>query len=1010
MKAQVRWHLYRLHIAIAVALLSLVAIPTSLEAGVLRSWDNGAGDDDWFNATNWGPDGGPDSDDRLTITFGSPTTAGTISIIDDGSIVFSGATTASLANLEVGDNSEGFLKIILGADVTTRDSRIGFINSGLGEAIVSGVGSSWTTTNNFHVGSAGTGSLLVTGGGLVQSNLSTGGTAVAIGRLQFGVGDATVQGLGSLWGINGVELTVGYFGSGTLDITDAGEVESAGGIVGRLVDSSGIVHVDGFDTQWNNAGLVTVGNGGVGQVTVSAGAVGTSNGLTVGAQVGSIGIVDITGESRWTLLSSPDEYVIGDAGQGELRINNGSFASTAPGALGSLQGTVRIGAQTTGVGVVKVDGADSIFVTGTNLFVGDEGTGDLLISDGGSVRTSMVTIGDTNTGSNSITVFGGSVFDNSEPGTLFASTVTIGREGNGSMLVSGGTIFGEGPGMALTSNVFVGREATGTGDLTVSGTMEVTSTLDIGSVGTGIVSVENVFFGLDPGFLDVKFRTIIGANGTLNILDDSAMRTKNLDHTAGGTLNLQGEMEIDGGLADFGGSSFSYGNSEDPLWKITNGGETVVNFSWLVADATFDSARIVVTGTNGFGNPSTLRGSGLSGGGGADLSIGHNGTGDLLVSDGGLADFKDDFIVGNKVDAEGTATITGVSADGLRSSVIVTFGALAHVFVGGADGGTDVATGTLTIADGGLVQASGSTFIARLVGSTGDVTIGGSSAGFDAELTSLNVLVGGDTFLAGGNGTLTVNDGGLVNTSFLKVWDQGILTINDGTVNTTTLQVLGTGTLNIEGGTVNATNFTAATAFTFNDGTLNVDGGTFSPTANFTLAGTDNPTINLQNGATGNIANVLSLFNATFNIVGGSTFTASDAVIGKGSGSVGTVNVTGTGSMWSLFDDILVPLSGNGQLNIGDGGTVVALNVNIGINGGSDGVVNVDGAGSSLTTPDGLLIGDNGTALLTITDNATVITTTTAIGADGTFELDGGIFETGLLCRKPFSRVSSRCG
>ena len=90
MKAQVRLHLYRLHSAIAVILLSLVAIPASLEAGVLRNWDNGGGDNNWFNATNWDPNGGPDSDDLLLISFGSPTTASTVSITNNGSIVLRG--------------------------------------------------------------------------------------------------------------------------------------------------------------------------------------------------------------------------------------------------------------------------------------------------------------------------------------------------------------------------------------------------------------------------------------------------------------------------------------------------------------------------------------------------------------------------------------------------------------------------------------------------------------------------------------------------------------------------------------------------------------------------------------------------------------------------------------------------------------------------------------------------------------------------------------------------------
>ena len=126
------------------------------------------------------------------------------------------------------------------------------------------------------------------------------------------------------------------------------------------------------------------------------------------------------------------------------------------------------------------------------------------------------------------------------------------------------------------------------------------------------------------------------------------------------------------------------------------------------------------------------------------------------------------------------------------------------------------------------------------------------------------------------------------------------------------------------------------------------------------------------------------------------------AITGSGSvgadpfnGSLGTVNVIGTGSTWSMGGTNLdVGDQSQGILNIQDGGAVSNHNGNIGF---AEGTVNVSGAGSKWTNTGGLFIGRNTNGTLNITAGGLVTNVNGALGTDsfghGFVNVSGAGFE-----------------
>lgn len=170
-------------------------------------------------------------------------------------------------------------------------------------------------------------------------------------------------------------------------------------------------------------------------------------------------------------------------------------------------------------------------------------------------------------------------------------------------------------------------------------------------------------------------------------------------------------------------------------------------------------------------------------------------------------------------------------------------------------------------------------------------------------------------------------------------------------------------------------------------GTVNVTGGAM----NVTGSSADYELV-VGNDGSGSVLRVQA--GAQLNVNGAS----GNAVLGKSAGVLGTVNITGTGSIWNnTSDDDMAPLAiggfGTGTLNITSGGQVNDFAAFIAKEAGSTGSVSVDGAGSTWTNRGTLLVGDGGLGSLTISngghvnDDSSVVGSTP--GATGTVTVTG---------------------
>jgi T5SS/PEP-CTERM-associated repeat protein len=161
---------------------------------------------------------------------------------------------------------------------------------------------------------------------------------------------------------------------------------------------------------------------------------------------------------------------VGSSGTGTLTIQNG-------GGVTSLNGL--IGADSGSTGTVTVDGAGSIWNSGSLLEVGRSGTGTLTIQNGGAVTNTIGSIGENFGSAGTVTVDGtGATWTNS-------STFSVGRSGTGTLTIQNG-------GTVSNLNGYIGTNSTGT--VTVDGvgsTWTNSSYLSVGHNGTGMLTIQN---------------------------------------------------------------------------------------------------------------------------------------------------------------------------------------------------------------------------------------------------------------------------------------------------------------------------------------------------------------------------------------------------------------------------------------------------------------------------------------------------------------------------------------
>lgn len=225
-------------------------------------------------------------------------------------------------------NGNALVKVEMGTSIDSPNRTVlGLASGESGELFVDGA----FTGGDIEVGSDGDGELVVDGNGFVvadrvRAGVRSGAGVITVdgGRLDTDeviLSDGAGSGPSSLTVINLAELTIGTL------------------TVGGAAGSNGSVTLTGSNL---NVDVMTVGRHGVGNVTIGGGSftntASPKGRFVLGLQGGSLGAMSIDGAQTELIGQS---MVVGEAGEGDLRISGGPFvamnrifvASQAPGYL-----------------------------------------------------------------------------------------------------------------------------------------------------------------------------------------------------------------------------------------------------------------------------------------------------------------------------------------------------------------------------------------------------------------------------------------------------------------------------------------------------------------------------------------------------------------------------------------------------------------------------------------------------------------------------------------------------
>jgi T5SS/PEP-CTERM-associated repeat protein/autotransporter-associated beta strand protein len=340
----------------------------------------------------------------------------------------------------------------------TEDVSLGHAAGSTGTATVTGSGTVFDTTiggqsGTIFVGRNGTGGLNITSGGVVNT------VQVYAGSNSGSIGSVTVDGAGSVLNFrtNGFsELFVGASGSGTLTVSNGGRVNSTGpALTANSAGSSGTMTVTGAGSTLT-AGILSVGLAGTGTLNVQNGGQVTVTGNVFTAYYpGSQGTTNVTDPG--SSLTVSQRLTLGGAGTtlgGTGTLNVGSGGTVTVGAGGQsftggqlyAGGTINLNAG----GVLSLSNLQDGTPTSTGAVHLASGT-KLTITSGGTIFSGVMSGagGLTMAGSNVQTLAG----DNTYSGPTTVTSGTLRLIGNGSIAGSGRITVGTAPSSSAVLDV-----------------------------------------------------------------------------------------------------------------------------------------------------------------------------------------------------------------------------------------------------------------------------------------------------------------------------------------------------------------------------------------------------------------------------------------------------------------------------------------------------------------------------------------------------------------------------
>lgn len=485
-------------------------------------------------------------------------------------------------------------------------------------------------------------------------------------------------------------------------------------------------------------------------------------------------------------------------------------------------GYLRLGSSTGGVGTVNVEGEDSVLTT--ELFeIGSYGTGSLNITDKGYVTSSIVAILGYQAGSNGQVVVekGGEwLIKNNDSSIEFQ----IGNQGTGEATIREG-------GLVTAENTIIGGNATGIGTLNVQDQDSVITVRRLYNeyFGNGTVNISNNGLINNKEYSLVGVQD--GSHGVVNVTDKGhwnflgtgeAFRYIYIGDAGDGELNVSSEGKVDSGIITAGMKETGTGNItvKDKNSVITNlgtnlgydgHGEMNISNQGLVV---INGGSSLGYGETGVGNVSITTGGMWEVNKNVYTTIGVAGVGNLNISDGGKFVSQNITFLGDKASGIGTLNLmdatssfdtVGINVGNFGSGIVnvsngATLNSTGYGFIGGNASGKGIVnistdslwnlktsstnaqllqvgvlgTGELNITTGGIVKAR-DTQIALNDKSKGDVRVDGQNS----LLETFNMYVG-----TSGTGTLTLTNNGTLNVEggevYLGVFEPAVGTLNIG--------------------------------------------------------------------------------------------------------------------------------------------------------------------------------------------------------------------------------------
>lgn len=453
------------------------------------------------------------------------------------------------------------------------------------------------------------------------------------------------------------------------------------------------------------------------------------------------------------------------------------------------------------------------------VYIGAGADGAMMVSGGGILATSSVTLGNASNVTGTLTVSLGQVNVN--------GAVEIGAYGAGNLyVVSGGTM--------TAVDTFLGVNSGTTGLLSVDGagsTYTATGKIVVGHGGTGTFDVTN------GGSVDVTGQLVVGGSGTGTVEID-----------AGGTLTA-GEVLLGNSASASGTLTVSGAGS-----AVTSFGNAYIGVSGygradVLAGGTMSAVDTLVDGSGGATGLLSVDGAGSTYTSSGRIGIGVYGNGTMLVTNGGAVS-SDNAIIGWNAGASGTVTVDGAGSSWTNAGTIYV-GNDGRAGLTVSDGGSVSATGVYVGTSG---AANGSSITVTGAGSTLSVEKGGALNGaliIGEATTGLVSISNGGTVSdyngtlgnqAGSTGDMTVSGAGSL---WRNVYDSSVL--YSGNIN---VGLFGTGFLDVgEGGKVTGTRMYIGNE-AGSTGTVTVDGAgsSIDVTGNFYVGTSGDGTLTLSNG------------------------------------------------------------------------------------------------------------------------------------------------------------------